>query len=293
MQKGKTTILITGSNGFIGRNLKNYLADKYSLLTPTHKQLDLLDEEDVDTYFKKNKIDVVIHLAITGGKRTDPVPLESFYKNIRMFYNVAKQEKYFKKMIFVGSGAEYGKQKNLINVREVDFDKTIPSDERGLYKYICSKYIEKSDKIIDLRVFGIFGKYEDYTTRFISHAICRNLLLQPITIQQDVKFDYICINDFVKILDYFINHRANFKFYNVGSGSPILLSEIAIKINQISSFKTKIKIKKAGLNNEYTCNISRLEKEIPTLTFTDIDYAVKDLYLWYKSHIKSVDPSKL
>jgi GDP-L-fucose synthase len=293
MQNKKISILITGANGFVGKNLTNYLAGKYNLLTPTRKQLDLLKEKDVANYFATNKIDVVIHTAVSGGERTDPIPTESFYQNLRMFYNIVKHEKHFKKMIFIGSGAEDGKQQQLIKVTEKDFDKALPTDAHGLYKYICSKYIENSDKIISLRGFGIFGKYEDYTLRFISNAICRNLLSLPITMQQDVRFDYIYVNDFVKIVEYFITNKCKYKFYNVGSGNPRLLSDIAKKINAISSKKSAIKIKKKGINNEYSCNISKLKNEIPALTFTDFDSSVKDLYLWYRSRISTIDPSKL
>ena len=39
----KKTILITGVNGFIGKNLKNFLYVNYNLLTPSSKDLNLLD----------------------------------------------------------------------------------------------------------------------------------------------------------------------------------------------------------------------------------------------------------
>ena len=44
----KKTIFITGAKGFIGRNLTEKLNKKYNLLTPSHKELDLLNEKNVD-----------------------------------------------------------------------------------------------------------------------------------------------------------------------------------------------------------------------------------------------------
>ena len=94
------------------------------------------------------------------------------------------------------------------------------------------------------------------------------------------------VNDFIKILDYFIRNNSKEKFYNIGTGKSIDLLTIAKTVNRISENKSKIIIKKKGLNNEYTCDNSRLLKEIPNLRFTDFKNSVEELYSWYKS-IKS------
>lgn len=53
MGKVKKNIFITGAGGFIGRNLVESFKDKYNLLIPHRKDLDLLDEKAVDRFFKK------------------------------------------------------------------------------------------------------------------------------------------------------------------------------------------------------------------------------------------------
>ena len=52
-------VLITGSSGFIGRNLKEQLKEKYNLFTPSHLKLELTDFKEVKKYFQHNQIDVV------------------------------------------------------------------------------------------------------------------------------------------------------------------------------------------------------------------------------------------
>ena len=69
--KNKANILITGVNGFAGSHLREYLETKYNLHTPSHEELDLLDEKAVDAFFKTHKIDVVIHAALVGGSRRE------------------------------------------------------------------------------------------------------------------------------------------------------------------------------------------------------------------------------
>ena len=284
MQK---TILITGSTGRIGLNLIEQLdRKKYNLLTPKHKELDLLDDSAASKYFKKNKIDVVVNCALVGGSRNEEYVNNMVSVNLKMFFNIVRNKKYFKKMIHIGSGAEYDKSRPLIKVKEEEFDKMIPKDDYGFFKYICSKYIESTDNIICLRIFGLYGKYEDYKLKFVSESICKNILGLPIIINKNVYFDYVYMNDFIKIIEYFINNSAKYKFYNVGKGKKINILTIAKSVNKIADKKSEIIVKNKGLNNEYTCDNSRLMKEIKNFKFTDFDQSLKEFYLWYKS-IKS------
>ncbi|VVA44482.1 conserved hypothetical protein [Candidatus Roizmanbacteria bacterium] len=278
----KKTIFITGAGGFIGRNLTEQLNKKYNLLTPSHKELDLLDEKAVDDFFKKNKIDVVINCAVIGGSRKEEHVESALLGNLIIFFNLLRNKRKYKKMIHLGSGAEYDKTKPIIKVKETDLGKTIPKDEYGFFKYICSKYIEKEKDIVCIRLFGLFGKYEDYRYRFISNAIVNNINGLPITMNQNVFFDYTYVDDFVKIVDYFISHKAKHKFYNIGTGKKIDLLTIANKINKIADKKSKIIIKNKGLNNEYTCDNSRLKEELKKFSFTNFDKALVELYNWYK-----------
>lgn len=286
--KNKINVLITGSNGFLGNHLREYLKDKYVLLTPSHKELNLLNENDVNTFFKKNAIDVVVHTAVIGGSRKEESAESALDQNLRMFFNIVKNKKHFKKMIHCGSGAEYDKRFPIINAKEEDFDKRIPTDEYGFGKYICSKYIENSKDIVCLRIFALFGVGEDYRYRFISNAICRNIYRLPITMNQDVYFDYIYIKDFVRIVEYFISHNAKHKFYNAGSGKKINLKSLAQKVNLIADNKSKIVIKKQGLNNEYSSNNKKLIKELNDFKFTSIDKSIKELYAWYKENKNTI-----
>lgn len=283
MGKIKKTIFITGAGGFVGKNLTEQFCKKYNLLTPNHKELDLLDEKAIDDFFKKNKIDVVINCAVIGGSRKEEHVDLSLPNNLRIFFNLLKNKDKFKKMINLGSGAEYDKSKPIIEVKETDFGKVIPKDEYGFFKYICSKYIEKEENIISLRIFGLFGKYEDFRYRFISNTIVNNLKGLPITMNQNVFFDYTYINDFAKIVDYFINHKAKHKFYNIGTGKKIDILTISKKINKISDKKSQIEVRNTGLNNEYTCDNSRLTDELKKFSFTDFDKSLKELYHWYKN----------
>lgn len=178
-------------------------------------------------------------------------------------------------------------------VKEEEFGQSVPVDPYGAYKYECSKVIQQSETMIDLRMFGVFGKYEDIASRFISHAICRALLDLPIAVIQNVKFEYLYVNDFVKVVEHFVANPNKHKAYNVGNGQPVDLLTIAKKIEKISAKVLDISVNTPGYNKEYTCDNSRLMSELGNFEFTPLDSALLELYNWYKEHLGEIDKSKL
>lgn len=292
--KKKSKVLILGGSGFVGKNIIEQLSNKYSLIYPTHRELDLLKQESVTKYFSKKKIDTVIYSVNIGGTRNNISPIMMLHDNLTMFFNIVKNKKKFRKMIFLGSGAIYDKSEEIKNIKEENFGKSIPIDDYGLYKYICSEYISSSDNnFISLELFGLFGKYEDYEIRFISNAICKSIFDMQITINQNVYFDYVFIEDFIKIIDYFIENTAKYKLYNVGSGQKIDLISLSKHINYISKKRNEIKILKKGLGKEYTCNNSRLKKEIPNLSFMNTEDTIKKLYTYYEKNKMLINKKSL
>jgi len=284
------TILITGSSGFIGKNIIPFLKEKYDLLTPTHKELDLLSQSDLYHFFSSHDIDTVIHCANFGGTRKVQAKGDVLEKNLRMFFNIAENQDHFSKLIQLGSGAEYNKNRNLQNIRENEFGKVIPLDEYGFAKYIISKYIENTEKMYCLRLFGIFGRYEDYEFKFISNAIVKNLLHMPVKIRQNVNFSWLYIDDFLKILDYFLAYTPEKHTYNITPPSTTDLVSIVQLINSHSDFKSEICIENEGLNLEYSGNNAQLAEEVRNVSFTSMDSAVKDLMEYYKTILPTIDP---
>ena len=57
-------LFIMGGTGFMGRNLKEQLASRYSVFAPSHAELELLYEDKVRDYLETHHFDVIIHTAI-------------------------------------------------------------------------------------------------------------------------------------------------------------------------------------------------------------------------------------
>lgn len=287
-------VFITGGDGFIGRNLREHLASVkgYEVFAPPRSELDLLDTDAVSGYIRANRIDIVFHGANIGGGRKYAAQ-EVLGKNLRMFFNIARCSGSLERIIVCGSGAEYGKSAPLVQVKEEEFGARIPADEYGFSKYIMSSYAGVAENVLSLRFFGVFGKYEDYDFKFISNAIVKNLLRMPITIQQNVFFDYLYIDDCVRLIEWFMRHKPKHSTYNLATGTRVDLVTLAKKINEHSDFKSEIKVINPGLNKEYTASNSRLLEDVGGFSFTPLGKSIPALMEYYRSILPSIDAEKI
>ena len=293
MKNTMKKILITGSRGFIGNNLVNNLSEEYELRIPTSKELNLLDDVDTKRYLTDNHFDVIIHSANRNNTRRNTTQYDSLDGNLRMFFNLQRCSKLYGKMIYFGSGAEYDNRHYIPKMKEEYFDQFVPTDPYGFSKYIMAKTCEKDDNIYELCLFGVYGKYEEWERRFISNAICRALKGMNITIQKNVKFDYLWIDDLVEILRWFIENEPNERRYNVCRGESIDLYSLATIVKQTLGVNNPIIVGEGGWKPEYSGNNSRLLKEMGEFKFTSFEKSISILCEYYKGIIDTIDETKL
>ena len=110
-------IFIAGHNGMVGsaivRILKNYDVE---IITKTRAELDLLNQKDVNSFFKNQKIDqVYLAAAKVGGiLANNTYPAEFIYENLMIQSNVIHNSflNGVKKLLFLGSSCIYPKNAN-------------------------------------------------------------------------------------------------------------------------------------------------------------------------------------
>jgi len=284
------TVFITGGRGFIGRNLAETLEKKgYRILAPSSAELNLLDEQAVDAFMRKQPVDIIVHAANKGGGRDTMGMVDVVHTNLRMFFNIVKHADSVEKIIHFGSGAEYGKHKAIVMVEEDEAEVSIPHDDYGFYKSVCSRYIEHSGKnIINLRIFGCYGKYEDYRYKFISNAIVKNLLGMPIRIQQNVLFDYVYVADLMKMVLWAMMSDTAHQVYNCTRGEGVELIGLAELVNAVAAKPTEIMVENTGMNLEYTSSNERISYEIPIQLISHTD-AITELYGYYAENLMQLD----
>jgi len=287
-------ILLTGGNGFIGKNiLESFLAEKYEIIAPRSFELNLIDTACVDEYFKGKEFDVVLHSGVKPSHRNAKDPTNSFFANVRMFENLERHKDKYCKFINFGSGAIYDTSKNISNVKEEQRFDNIGEKDHDFSKYVVSKQIENLDNFVDLNIFGIFGKYEDYAIRFISNAICKALFDLPITLRQNRCFSYLYVEDLMPILEFFIENDVKYKSYNIVPDEKSTLLDIAQSARNLSEKNIEIKVANQGYGLEYTGGNSRLKNEFVNIKFTKLEQAISALYNYYNENIKILDKNLL
>ena len=289
-------VLLLGGSGFIGKNIIEYFEDsnEYDLIAPTSKELNIIDEEAVTEYLRRQYFDIVLHFAVYGDgvdKSKDGTKMLEY--NLRMFLNFEKNSHLYGKMYYAGSGAEYDKSSDIVSVTEDDLGQRIPTDHYGLMRYTIDKIIRHSDNIYGLKIFGIYGKYEPWWRRFISNCCCKAIKDIPLSMRQNVYFDYIWIEDFLDILKKLMDRTLKEHVYNVTTGQKIDLYTLAEMVLQISGKQLPIYVCKEGMGKEYTSDNSRLLNELGGYEFTKVEDAVKKLYEWYVENEDIIDISRL
>ena len=277
-------ILITGSNGFVARELISRLENDHHLYKTNRDTLDVLDPKSVDNFFENNEVDAVIHCAISGGRRTKPDGYDVVYENSLMFENLAKHSRDYKFMIIFGSGAETDRSKGVDEFSELEFgihNKNIPLDYYGFSKYLIAKRAETFYNVINLRIFNVFGEFEA-DDRMVKNNINNYLSGNQLEIYQDRVMDFFGANDLYKVIDYIINTGVDnlvYKDLNICYNKKHTLLDVANIINNLSSNESEIKIVEGGMSPPYSGNFSRLS--LLNIEFDGLENSIREVYdIW-------------
>ena len=150
-------ILLTGGNGFIGKNIQeSFLTEKYAITAPRSFELNLTDTQAVDDFFRTHTFDVVIHAACKPGHRNAHDRKDLFKTNMLMFDNLIRHAGEWGKFINLGSGAVYNVAADNRLVTEDQIGKHIGQDDLSRYKYMQHQRIQNIPGAVDLNIFGIY-----------------------------------------------------------------------------------------------------------------------------------------
>ena len=115
MSREKVRVLVTGASGLLGSAVKELLhySNKYELLCPTREEMDCLDFNSVDAYFKKTEPNIIIHLAATvyGLKGNLDNQMLALINNTKIdnniFHAISLNRDFISKIFYAGTVAAY------------------------------------------------------------------------------------------------------------------------------------------------------------------------------------------
>jgi len=268
-----TKILVTGSRGFIGRQIIQHLK-QFDVITDSidSKRIDLKNIEEV---MRLNKSDIVVHL---GGKTAKGLDWnEYFYNNVIGTLNILEYciKKNIKKMIFVSSYV-YG------NPKYSPIDEKHPISPHNAYtrsKYLaeqlCEFYAKNSNlSVIILRPFNIFGK--TLPKGFLISNLLKSIETnEKVTIiNKDSKRDFLHVDDLIDVILKMTNFDCKFDIFNIGSGKSYSFNEIIEKLEKTSTKKLNLQYEQNETNfiEDIKADISKLNNKIkwyPKISFEE------------------------
>jgi len=181
-------ILITGCDGFIGKSLIDFYANKFYIIKQNRK----IKLEDA----LEKKPDFIINCAADIYEETT-----MFKSNVEMVFTLIQYVKETKtRMIQIGSSSEYGRKRSA--TKESDFlDPTTPYEAtKSAATMLCKGYAIAHDlSIVVARPYSVYGKYEKPYRLF--HKLYNAFIKkEPMTLYNGFH-DFIYIKDFIKGID--------------------------------------------------------------------------------------------
>lgn len=240
-------VLITGSNGYVARNLAKYFKDCELTLT-NRKSLNLLDPKEVKTFFSDKYFDAVIHTATSGGSRLKEDGYEVFYENCIMHQNILDNSQSFDKYISFGSGAELDRRYNIDE--NTDLSSSYPVDPYGMSKNFIAKSGILYPNFYNVRIYNVFN-YDELPNRMIKANILNYMNNSPIIIHQDKFMDFFLMDDLYKVVNFIINSNVKQKIINCSYKEKYKLSDIANIINNLSFYNVEVIVENQEVGLSY------------------------------------------
>jgi GDP-L-fucose synthase len=273
-------VFIAGHEGLVGSSLYRLLKKKkIILITKKKNELNLINQEAVQKFFKKEKIDqVYIAAAKVGGIYVNnKYPGEFIYQNIMIQTNIIHSAFTYgvKKILFLGSSCIYPKNANQpIKEEELLSGKLEPTNEPYSIAKIagikmCESYNRQYGKshgidyrcVMPTNMYGPGDKYDEKVSHVIPALIKK---FHEATIKKkktisiwgtgNAKREFLHVDDFAiacfKIMNlsrkiFYKNLRPECSHVNVGSGNEVTIKQLALIIKKITGFEGMIEFDKS------------------------------------------------
>ena len=271
----KLKIFIAGHKGMVGSAIFRQLKDQeVEIITKNRKQLNLLNQQDVQNFFKNEKIDqVYLAAAKVGGiLANNTYPAEFIYQNLMIQNNIIHNAflNGVKKLLFLGSSCIYPKNaKQPMKEDEMLSGKLEPTNEPYAISKIagikmCESYNRQYGEshgidyrcIMPTNLYGPGDNYHPENSHVIPGLIYR-FHEAKVSKRKNIsvwgtgtaKREFLYVDDMARASIHLMN--INKKIYdkytspmcshiNVGSGEDITIKELAEIIKEVIGFDGEV-----------------------------------------------------
>lgn len=307
-----TKILITGASGFVGRNLVNKLErlEYTNLLTPSSKELNLINQQATNDYFDKNRPEVVLHIAgLVGGIAANKArPGDFFYNNVMVGINVMHyaHKHNAKKVVSLAAGCGYPKHLET-PFDEKDFWSGLP--DMNSYGYSMAKknlviqswaYKEQFD--FDSTVLipaNLYGPYDNFNleTSHVVPALIRKFITAKENNTPQVEVwgtgkatrEFLYVSDAVDAIIDAIDVDEVGPF-NLGTGRETSIKELIETISTIVGYEGEIywNTDRPDGQPKRFYDMEKFAKRFGYVPDTSLELGLKETIDWYNNNLDIV-----
>ncbi|MBX4264174.1 NAD-dependent epimerase/dehydratase family protein [Clostridium estertheticum] len=283
----KKRILVTGSNGFLGKSfIEGFNKNLYDIFALDFKDKFSGDIQGIKDYFSVDisksfnlnmNFDVVIHLAALNQTNINSDFSYRQFENVNVngTKNVANCCK-FKKFIFFSTANLYERNEN-----QVDENSTLkPSSfyERSKYEaeLVCKEYID-NEKLVILRPVNVTGVKQEnkaIVPFFFSRAVKHESI--EIFVPKNKKIQLLSVRDLLSAIEDIICKENATGIFNLSNKDSIEVKTLAEKITTLCNSKSTVTCTNDNLENYVEISSDKAKQLLNWQAKDSIDIIIKD-----------------
>jgi GDP-L-fucose synthase len=253
-------IYIAGHRGMVGSAIVRHLESEgfEKLIYKTSADLDLRNQNAVESFFKKEKPEFVFLAAakVGGIQANNTLRAEFLYDNLMIEANIihSSYKAGVKKLLFLGSSCIYPKHaKQPMNENDLLTGILEPTNEPYAIAKIagiklCEAYWDQFNcAFISGMPTNLYGPNDNYNLQnsHVLPALMRKFLEAELEGKPNVEIwgdgsplrEFMHVDDLARASVFLMNYYQEKQFINIGTGDEISIREIAEFLKEISGFK--------------------------------------------------------
>lgn len=298
-------MVITGVNGFIGRNAREYFENEYDITgidlaaksceensKITYYQCNMSkDAQELSNIFTDVQPDVILHCAGSANVGASVVnPMADLDGNLHSLYQLLLALKSFEKkpkIIFLSSAAVYGNPKQLPITETAEL---APISPYGIHKLMCEELCHYYNRVHGykarfIRIFSCYGKGIRKQILWDMYQKYENAGKIGLFGTGEESRDFIHVSDIMQSIRLILQYDGPEEVFNVANGEEVTIKELAdtyaAKLGEnsdIISFNGETKV---GDPNNWRADIS-LMKKLGYRKTVDIETGIGEYVNWVK-----------
>jgi GDP-L-fucose synthase len=278
-------IFVAGHNGMVGSAIVRKLEQLgyTNIITMQRSKLNLLDQTEVDNFFRKIGPEYVFLAAakVGGIKANRDMKADFIYENIMIQTNIIKSSYSYdvKKLLFLGSSCIYPKfceqpiKEEYLMTGELEFTNDAYAIAKIAGIKMCQSYNEQyGTNFISVMPTNLYGPNDNYdlNNSHVLPAMIRKFHEAKLEGKDSVeiwgtgtpKREFLYVDDLADACVFLMNNYSGSEIVNIGTGQDVTIAELAVGISKVVGYEGGIHFN-TGMPDgtpRKLLDVSRLEK---------------------------------